>query len=275
MADLLARMARSSAVRVAEARRGESEAALRRRAREARAPLAIRWSPQRFDLFAEVKRRAPSAGRLAGDDVPAASRAAAYAAAGAVVVSVLTEPSEFDGRLDDLREAAAAVAVPVLRKDFLVDPYQLFEARAAGASGALLVLRMLDDARLAEMLDAARECGLFLLLEAFDAADAGRARRVVEHDSEAERLIVGVNARDLETLEVDGRRLGRLAAALPSRLPRVAESGMRTSDDVRRAAALGYRAALVGSALMREPEPGALLRRMLGAGREEAARSCA
>src|SRR6185369_1970865 len=127
-------------------------------------PPALRLSARGFDLIAEIKRRAPSAGLLAREEdaepAGAARRARRYAQAGAAVVSVLTEPDSFGGSLEDLSAAAAGVEVPVLRKDFLVDPYQALEARAAGASGVLLIVRMLPGARLLELLDAARRCNL-------------------------------------------------------------------------------------------------------------------
>lgn len=275
MSDLLTRMAAQSARRVTEAKQRESEADLRMRARNARPPVELRWSPLGFDLIAEIKRRAPSAGPLSGAEFSVRARTVIYATAGAVAISVLTEPEEFDGSLGDLEQTAAASRVPVMRKDFLVDPYQIFEARAAGASGALLVQRILDDARTKEMLDAAQEAGLFLLLEAFDSEDIERVRSLVSGAGEHAHLLIGVNARNLETLDVDPARLRTLAPSLPSGLPRVAESGLESADDARRAAAAGYRAALVGGSLMRSDNPGGLLVEMLRSGREEASRSCA
>lgn len=273
MSDLLSRMAKSSAKRAAEARARESTEALRRRAFESPPPPELRLAPRGFDLFAEIKRRAPSAGRLADAQASVARRAATYAAAGPAVISVLTEPDEFGGSLGDLREAACATSIPVMRKDFLTDPYQILEARAAGAAGVLLILRMLDESRLGELLDAAAEARLFVLLEASDEADLSRAEGAVARAGL--QLLCGVNARDLVSLAVDRERFGMLRPRLPADLPAVAESGLASIDDVRHVAALGYRAALVGSALMREKEPGQLLQQMIRAGREEASRSCA
>jgi indole-3-glycerol phosphate synthase len=280
MPDFLERMASLSARRAAEARAGEPEAALLRRALDAAPAPPLLLHADGFDLFAEIKRRAPSAGLrgVAPEMGPAdaARRARDYGAAGAAVVSVLTEPEEFGGDVADLRAAAAAAAVPAMRKDFLVDAYQVAEARAAGAGGVLLILRLLDRARLSEMIDAAAILGIFVLLEAFDESDLDRAaegaglamRRGV-------RVLAGVNARDLDTLAVDAGRLRRLAGRLPAGVPRVAESGLDSPADVRAAAALGYDAALVGRALMGARDPVAAARGMIAAGREAARSRCA
>jgi indole-3-glycerol phosphate synthase len=273
-------MAEHSAARVAEARRREREAALLRRAHAAPAAPPLVLHPDGFDLFAEIKRRAPSAGRLGaarGEDADAAVRQArAYSAAGAAAVSVLTEPMAFGGGLDDLEDAARAASVPVLRKDFLVDPYQVAEARAGGAGGVLLIVRLLEGPRLSEMIDAAASLGLFVLLEAFDESDLERAGDAAGTAGRSgARLLAGVNARDLATLEVDVSRLGRLSERCPKGLPRVAESGCASPDDLRRAAAWGYDVALVGRALMTTPEPETLARGMIAAGRQAARSRCA
>lgn len=156
-----------------------------------------------------------------------------------------------------------------MRKDFLVDTWQVLEARAAGAGGVLVILAMLDDAAVRELLAAAREQGLFVLLEAFDEADLERAARLATDGPEAP-LLVGVNTRDLKTLQVDPLRLAALAPRLPVGLPAVAESGIRTPDDAAAAARLGYRLALVGTALMRSAAPAKLARAMRDAGRAAA-----
>ncbi len=268
---LLAQMAVASRARAEAARRVEPLADLRRRALSTPVPPALALSG--FDLIAEVKLRAPSAGVLATPDDPAAEaarRARAYADGGAAAISVLTEPSRFDGDLAHLAAAAAAVSVPVMRKDFLVDPYQVWEARASGAGGVLLIVRMLSDDALRALLDAAAEAGLFALVEAFDAADLARcAPLVARWPSGGPPLLVGVNSRDLVTLAIDPTRLGALASAMPAGAVPVAESGIHTPDDARGAARHGYRVALVGTALMGAPDPGALARAMRAAGRAE------
>lgn len=274
MADLLERMARSSRRRVADARGRESAAALRRRAADTAPPALLELSPRGFDLIAEIKRRAPSAGRFDFAET-VGRRAALYAGAGAAAVSVLTEPDEFAGSLDDLREASRAAPVPVMRKDFLVDPYQVFEARAAGAAGVLLILRLVGDGTLAELLDAAHETKMFVLLEAFDGADLERLRALETRAGAGPIRLVGVNARDLVSLEIDAGRFARLVPALPDGLPRVAESGLESGADARRVSALGYRLALVGGALMRAPDPALRIAEMIEEGRQEGTRPCA
>ena len=266
----LEEMADSSRERVRTAKRSLSEAALERAARESPAPPALRLDPSGFDLIAELKLRSPAAGRLSqpGEDV--ATRVTAYARAGATAVSVLTEPSRFDGALEDLSRAARALAplaVPAMRKDFLVDPYQVLEARAAGAGGVLLIVRMLARAELDALLDCARALGLFVLLEAFDTRDLELARELVGSHAGPNPLLPGVNCRDLGTLEVVPGRLRELAPLLPPGVPCVAESGVSSAAEIREIAAAGYRLALVGSALMRGGEPHTLARTLLAAGR--------
>ena len=379
MSGFLDRMATGSRERADAAIAAESLPALRARCRDLAPPpgLARRGG---FDLIAELKLRSPALGELgrAGEDL--AGRVTTYATAGAAAVSVLTEPSRFGGSLAHLREAAAALAplgVPAMRKDFLVDPYQLYEARAAGAGGALLIVRMLSRPLLGEMLDCARELGLFVLVEAFDDEDIAVAVQAVSqarlptsggpllapkaesrvagtHRSSSPRrngsgttsgtafgrpvppvrsaplrsasqtrslgdrpsldrartgngatrsgqpeddrgppgsdflpfgatggtpgveraargdVLIGVNSRDLQTLEVVPERLEQLAARLPRELPRVAESGLTTPEDAARMVRAGYDMALVGGALMSAADPGALVRAMLAAGRAAA-----
>lgn len=277
MSDFLTRMANSSAARARAARAVESETALLARALASPAPVALTLAARGFDLIAEVKRRAPSAGVLAreGDAGPAgaAARARTYERSGAAIVSVLTEPDSFAGSLADLAAVATAVHVPVLRKDFLVDPYQVLEARAAGASGVLLIVRMLDDGRLADLLDAAARCELFVLLEAFDSDDLARASTAFESARTTRlSLLIGLNTRDLATLATDPDRLQRLRDRFPAGSTTVAESGLCTGSDAQEAARMGYRLALVGSALMRAADPAALVAELLAAGRKEASR---
>ena len=274
MADFLERMARASAARAAQAFGRLPEGQLLARALSAPPPKPLRLEGSGFDLIAEFKRRAPSAGTLSDGVRPmkAAEAARRYVEGGAAAVSVLTEPEEFSGSLEDLAAAAGAVAAPVMRKDFLVDPRQVLEARAHGASGVLLILRLLDQEHLEEMLAAARAASLFVLLEAFDEADLARISEAgVRTDSGGPALLVGLNCRDLATLRTEPERLVRLRGAFPHGPPGIAESGLETEEDARRVARLGYRAALVGSALMRAVDPAARVSAMLRAGRREAA----
>ena len=223
-----------------------------------------------FDIIGEIKDRSPAEGELATASIDRASRAQQYAAGGAVAISVLTEPQQFDGDLAHLEEVAAAVpGLPVMRKDFLVETNQVLEARAAGASGILLIVAMLGDAKLREMLDCAYEHNMFVLLEAFDEEDIERMRALIfgadEQQAAAGKLLFGVNTRNLRTLMVDPYRLEKLAITLPEGHC-VAESGLVTTGDAARAARAGYSLALVGSALMRSDNPGALITDMREAG---------
>jgi indole-3-glycerol phosphate synthase len=271
MSGFLDQMAAQSAARVAQALRHESAEALERRARQASPGAPLRLSASGFDVIAELKLRSPAAGVLgdAGDDW--LGRVASYARSGAAAVSVLTEPARFDGSLEHLRQAAAVLAplgVPAMRKDFLVDPYQVLEARAAGAGGILLILRMLARRRIEEMLDAAAEHRMFVLLEAFDEADLRTAREVTSARGGREELIlIGVNSRDLQTLEVVPERFAALAPLLPAGRPAVAESGVASAADARRMRDLGYGMALIGTALMARADPSPLLREIFQATR--------
>jgi indole-3-glycerol phosphate synthase len=270
MSAFLAEMAAGSRVRLAAARAARPLAELESAARAAPAPPPLTLDARGFDLIAELKLRSPAAGllRAAGEDVGA--RVGAYARAGAAAVSVLTEPARFDGSLEHLAAAATALAprrVPAMRKDFLVDPYQVYEARAAGAGGVLVILRMLPAADTRALIECADALGLFVLLEAFDARDIALMHELIEAHRGAAPLLAGVNCRDLATLEVVPQRLLELAPLLPQSVPRVAESGVATAADVRAIAAAGYSLALVGSALMRGDDPGALAAALLAAGR--------
>jgi len=203
-------------------------------------------------------------------------RLAAYAGSGAAACSILTEPERFGGELGHLRAAAGALrplGVPAMRKDFLVDPYQVLEARAHGASGVLLIVRMLPRDRLIEMLDCAAEQRLFVLLEAFDAADLDAAAEIAGgRRARDECVLMGLNCRDLDTLEIDPARFDSLRERLPADWPPVAESGIQSPDDAARVAALGYRLALVGTSLMRRPDPALAVEELLAAGRRAARR---
>ncbi len=263
-------MAASSRERIEAARRLESDAALTVRAQAA--PRAPRLSlHRRFDVIAELKFTSPAAGALAKPSENWLHRVEQYAAAGAAAVSVLTEPSRFDGSLDHLRLAATALreyGVPAMRKDFIIDRYQIDEARAAGAGGVLLIVRMLDHAQLEHLLEYSRAQELFVLLEAFDAHDLDSARRALDAlKLSRNEVLVGLNCRDLQTLQVDTANFERLATHMPEGWAKVAESGVSSAHDAKKMRELGFDAALVGSALMESATPQALLSKMLAAGR--------
>ncbi len=202
-------------------------------------------------IIAECKRRSPSRGILRpGYDPVAIARS--YSGAGAAAISVLTEPAFFDGSLDHLRAVRAAVSTPLLCKDFIVTDHQVVEAAAAGADAVLLIVAALDAGSLARLLALARSIGLAALVEVHDARELERA-------AGAGADVVGVNSRNLRTLQVDPGVLVELAPALPAGAVAVAESGLRTSQDLRRLAQHRYDAFLIGERFMSEPDPGAAL----------------
>ena len=228
-----------------------------------------------FDLIAEIKNRSPAEGELATANASRVDRARQYVAGGAAAISVLTEPDRFDGDLAHLEEVVNTVAeagVPVMRKDFLVHTSQILEAKAAGASGVLLIAGMLDLKALTSMLDCAFEHDLFVLLESFDELDLELTAHLLQGIEYRERaahnqLLVGVNTRNLRTLHVDPDRLRKFGPLLPGGATAVAESGLHTPDDAGEVAGWGYRMALVGTALMRADDPAELIAGMLAAGR--------
>ena len=205
-------------------------------------------------IIAECKRRSPSRGVLREDYRPV-EHAVAYAKAGAAAVSVITEPTFFDGAPGHLAAVRAAVDLPLLRKDFIISEYQLLEAAVLGADAVLLIVGALEPAELAGLLETARAMRLASLVEVHDLSELQ-----VALDAGAD--IVGVNSRNLRTLEVNISVLDRVAETLPRELTAVAESGIRQAADVRRLAAAGYRAFLVGERLIGAPDPGAALREL-------------
>lgn len=271
MSDFLQQMAKSSAARAAAVQRDFAADAFDHPA----FPLQLNG----FDIIAEIKDRSPAEGELASATTTKGERALQYAEGGAAAISVLTEPERFDGSLADLAEVVAAVSdreIPVMRKDFLVDTVQILEAKAAGASGVLLIAAMLDDRALAGMLDCAFEHDLFVLLESFDAVDLERCAHIlqtvkVRQQAANNKFLLGVNTRDLRTLSVDPARLQRFASSMPSAAVAVAESGQRSPEDAALVAGWGYGMALVGTALMKSADPAALIADMLAAGRNRAA----
>ncbi|HEY3384517.1 MAG TPA: indole-3-glycerol phosphate synthase TrpC [Vicinamibacterales bacterium] len=208
-----------------------------------------------WNVIAECKRRSPSRGVLRDPFDPAAI-AEAYAAAGAAAISVLTEPMFFDGSLDHLAAVRARVATPVLRKDFMIDEYQLVEARAAGADAVLLIVAAIDQSRLAQLVARASSLGLSALVEVHDGHDLALAL-------DAGARIVGVNNRDLRTLAVDLRTSESLVDRIPDDVLAIAESGLRRHEDLERLRAAGFDAFLIGEQLMTASAPGEALRALL------------
>ena len=269
---LLAEMVRSSFQRFEEARERVPEAALRAAALGTPTPPPLKLAPHGFDVIAELKLRSPSVGDLSAGTIDPVRRLEAYAEGGAAICSILTEPTRFDGDLEHLRLAAETLqpyGVPAMRKDFLVDPYQVLEARAYGASGVLLIVRMLPHERLVAMMDCAAEQGLFVLLEAFSAGDLKIAGQIArEREGRDEQVLMGLNCRDLDTLEIDFGRFAELRSHMPLQWPCVAESGVQRAADAARVASLGYRLALVGTSLMKRVDPRHAVAEFVDAGRK-------
>jgi indole-3-glycerol phosphate synthase len=242
----------AATMRITEVRQArEPRAALEARA-AARTPRGDRFEAAlgargRVNVIAECKRRSPSRGVMAPDYDPVRI-ARLYSQAGAAAISVLTEPTFFDGALEHLAAVRAAVATPLLRKDFIVDEYQVLEARANGADAILLIVAALDQADLVRLQACARQHGLATLVEVHDGEELSRAV-----DSGAR--VIGVNNRNLRTLAVDVDASYQLAARLPADVIGVSESGLKTRADVERLTAAGYRAFLIGERFMTDPDP--------------------
>jgi indole-3-glycerol phosphate synthase len=264
MADVLERILAVKAEEIAAARAAVSPAEIERRARAA-PPVrdfvgAIRARIDQGDaaVVAEIKRASPSRGLLRADFDPA-SIARAYASRGAACLSVLTDRTFFQGAADHLREARAACALPVLRKDFVIDPYQVFEARAMGADCVLLIVAALDSAQMVELERVAHSHGLAVLAEVHDAAELERAAAL-------QTPLIGINNRNLRTFETSLDTTLGLLPLVPAGRVVVTESGILTVADVARMRAGGVSAFLVGEALMRAADPGAALAALFGGG---------
>jgi indole-3-glycerol phosphate synthase len=263
--DFLSKIIERKAERLAEAKAARPFDVVRREADAARADVrqhAFREALEdagRVNVIAEFKRASPSKGEIrAGASVAETVRA--YERGGAAAVSVLTEEDFFRGSLADLREAKASTRLPVLRKDFIFDEYQVFEAAAAGADALLLIVAALDDEALARLLRLTEEeLGMDALVEVHTAEELGRAL-------DAGASIVGVNNRDLRTFEVSLKTSTELAGRAPAGTLLVSESGLRGAGDVDRLRSCGFRAFLVGETLMRADDPETALRYLAGAG---------
>ncbi len=272
--DFLQGMAATSAERLNAARETMDLASLEQCAADQKIPPPLKLSAAGFDLIAEVKRSSPSAGHLTDMALSPAAQAEKYAAGGAAAISVLTEPTRFAGSITDLEQVTAQInAIPVMRKDFLVDPYQVVEARAAGAGGVLLIAAILEPPLLRDMLQMTFDLDMFALVEAFDEPDLMRCIPVMADMMPAIRsdgvcrMLIGINCRNLRTLEVEFSRFKWLAEQLPDPIPWVAESGVDSPDKATLVSSAGYRLALVGTALMRSKEPTSVTQALLKAGR--------
>lgn len=258
-ATILDRIVADKRRQIEAARAARPEAELRRAA-AAQAPprdfFAALAAPGPIKLIAEVKRASPSRGVIRADFQPV-EIAAAYQRHGAACLSVLTDEAYFQGSLDHLRSIRAAVDLPLLRKDFILDPYQLYEARAAGADAVLLIAECLDDCRLRTLHNQTIELGMTPLVELYEPANLSRVL-------DAGATLIGVNNRDLRTFQVDLNHTLELRPQIPADCLLVAESGIRTRADVQRLQAAGVHAMLVGESLIEQDDIGAAVDRLLG-----------
>ena len=269
VADILQRILETKAREVAAARRGRSLESVRAEAERCEPPrdflgaIRARVAAGRLAVVAEIKRASPSRGLLRPDFDPRAI-AGSYARGGATCLSVLTDVEYFEGRPEHLRAAREAAGLPVLRKDFIIDPYQVYEARCWGTDCILLIVAALDPARLATLEDTARSLGMAVLVEVHDAAELDVALRL-------RTPLVGVNNRNLRTFETRVETTLDLLPRLPPDRMLVTESGIASRADVQRLAAAGVRAFLVGEAFMRADDPGAALAALFAGADGEAA----
>jgi indole-3-glycerol phosphate synthase len=247
--------------RIVEVRRASKPLAAVERRAAAATPGGLRFEStlgarDRVNVIAECKRRSPSRGVLAADYDPVRI-AVQYEQGGAAAISVLTEPTFFDGSLEHLAAVRARVGLPLLRKDFIVDEYQLFEARAAGADAVLLIVAALEQPTLVTLQQRASDLGLATLVEVHDEEELTRAVG-------SGARIIGVNNRNLRTLAVDVEASDRLAVRLPPDVIGVSESGLKSREELDRLAAVGYRAFLIGERFMTDADPAGALRKLIG-----------
>lgn len=262
--NFLINMAKESHKRFQDAAGNLTERDLRSLCESMENPEPLNLPSNDFHIITEIKKQSPSMGRLAPESFDVKQQAMSYIAGGASLLSVLTEPSRFLGGLEDLQLVANLEhSIPVMRKDFLVHPYQVSEARHHGANGVLIILAILDEGQIRAMIQRALDHGMFVLLEAFTKKELHLATNMLSVFADnSEQLLVGVNCRDLNTLEVNFSNFEKLAADLPNRAMCVAESGVYNLDDLQRVIEMGFGSALIGTALMQSNDPTTKLHEM-------------
>ena len=224
-----------------------------------------------FLFITEIKKSSPSLGEISKPEFNLFKQAEAYVNSGSNVISVLTEPSKFTGSLQDLNDISKRFSeTPTMRKDFLVEPYQVSEAFLNGAGGVLLILAMLSDRMLKMMIERAIKHEMFVLLEAFDEVDMQRSKTIVsEFGLHSSNILLGVNCRDLRTLDVNFSRFENLSSLIPEDVVCIAESGITGASEIEVLSNLGYSGALIGTALMQSETPDQLLKEMMAASSEK------
>jgi len=255
--NFLSSMATSSLARFKENSAILSEQELLDRIIAAQPTEPFMMNNQSFCLIAEIKKTSPSSGNLSRDDFHMTEQASDYIKGKADIISVLTEPSRFSGSLDDLKELSDTFPdVAFMRKDFLVHPYQVSEAHYYGARGALLIAAILSEEQLEEMIKRALQHNMFVLIEAFNKEELEQTCSVISRFGGSEgSLMLGVNCRDLKSLEVDFGQFNKLSEALPEDIACIAESGILNTNDISKIVDWGYSGALVGTALMQTNKP--------------------
>jgi indole-3-glycerol phosphate synthase len=262
MSDILKKIEDYKREEIAAAKRARPYADVEAAARAAPAPRGFGKAIERriaageYALIAEIKKASPSRGVIRADFQPS-EIARIYERTGASCISVLTDEAYFQGKLDDLVQVKAAVGLPVLRKDFILDPYQVYEARSAGADAVLLIAECLDDCNLRALHNLAVELGMTPLVELYEPANLSRV-------FDAGATLIGVNNRDLRTFQTDLEHTLRLREQIPDQCVLVSESGIRSRADVERLQAAGVDAILVGETLMASPDIGLAVERLLG-----------
>ena len=264
--NFLQAMALSSMKRLEKNKTNQSEERLLKACEEIKRKPFVEFQSG-FLFITEIKKSSPSLGEISKPEFNLFEQAEAYVNSGSNVISVLTEPSQFTGSLKDLNDISKRFSeTPTMRKDFLVEPYQVSEAFLNGAGGVLLILAMLSDRMLKMMIERAIKHEMFVLLEAFDEVDMQRAKTIVsEFGPHSSNILLGVNCRDLRTLDVKFSRFEKLSSLIPEDIICIAESGITGPSEIEVVSKLGYSGALIGTALMQSETPNQLLKEMMAA----------